>query len=599
MAIVPIIHATVIGMAKSKINAMTKFQEKGFLHIISSVEGFVQRSEHHTSQTIEAYHYLKNCPGKRRQSQEDGHFDQKKVIQEALAIKERTIVLEEERDYILQRIKNLQHWGDFTFPPISQTGGYRFWFYIVPLYHLGDFAEIEYPWECVYKDNREGYIVVISKEEPEGMPVPRTHTGSRPLSAIRERLDVVEAELEDLRWRRKGLTRWLTIFARQLASAEDKALLDKMVNSLYDDGELFYFQAWIPEQKVEELHECTRKAGLLLQIRPPREEETPPTLLENPPAWTGGESLVEYYTIPAYDMWDPSKSLFLSFAFFFAMIVSDAGYGLLFSVGWFITRKKLSRSSEGFCNLFGVIAIVTILYGMMIGSYFGIEPTQESLLAQVKLLDIRNKDQMMFFSISIGVAHLIIANCGNFIFGARPRFYLQPLGWIMTIAGGFSWWLGDIVLAGMDLLVRCGQSLMVGGVVFILFFSSKRSMNSWKDMLLRIVDGLIALTGFSKAFGDVLSYLRLFALGLASAQLALTFNSLATQAISNISGLGTLVAVCILTVGHGLNLLLAMMSGIVHGLRLNYIEFFNWGLEEEGYAFKPFQKRRISIWNQL
>lgn len=118
-------------------------------------------------------------------------------------------------------------------------------------------------------------------------------------------------------------------------------------------------------------------------------------------------------------------------------------------------------------------------------------------------------------------------------------------------------------------------------------------------MLSRLLTGLVALTGLSKAFGDVLSYLRLFALGLAGAQMAITFNDLARDAMTNIAGLGTLAAVCILLVGHGLNLLLVIMSGVVHGLRLNYIEFFNWGLDSEGYQFKPLRKRRIGIWNQL
>jgi V/A-type H+-transporting ATPase subunit I len=108
--------------------------------------------------------------------------------------------------------------------------------------------------------------------------------------------------------------------------------------------------------------------------------------------------------------------------------------------------------------------------------------------------------------------------------------------------------------------------------------------------LLRLLDGLRALTGVTRVFGDVLSYLRLFALGLASASLALTFNDLARQA-GQVQGLGLLFAILILFVGHLLNLLLALMSGVVHGLRLNYIEFYNWALSGEGYAFKPFRKK--------
>jgi V/A-type H+-transporting ATPase subunit I len=412
-------------------------------------------------------------------------------------------------------------------------------------------------------------------------------------------LDEVEAELENLYWRRIGLTRWLTIIARHLATAENQTLLDRVTSSLYDDGDLFYFEAWIPEKMTEELHAYAQQAGLLLQLRSPLQEETPPTLLENSPAWVGGEDLIKFYTTPAYDMWDPSKSIFLSFALFFAMIVSDAGYGLLLGLVWLVSRRKISSEMKGLYNLSGALVAATIIYGVLVGSYFGLEPQSGTFLAQLKLLDIKNKDQMMFLSICIGIGHLILANGGNFFLAERPRMYYGPLGWAIAIAGGFSWWLGTVGLPDVHVLIPGGQVLLAMGVLCIILFSSKRPLGGWKDMLMRLADGLFALTGFSKAFGDVLSYLRLFALGLASAQLAATFNNLAGDAVGGIAGFGTLAAVCILTVGHSLNLLLAMMSGVIHGLRLNYIEFFRWGLSEEGYSFKPFQKRRIGLWNQL
>ena len=89
----------------------------------------------------------------------------------------------------------------------------------------------------------------------------------------------------------------------------------------------------------------------------------------------------------------------------------------------------------------------------------------------------------------------------------------------------------------------------------------------------------------------MLSYLRLFALGLASASLAITFNQLATDVAAAAPGLGLLFKILILTLGHTLNLALAIISGVVHGLRLNFIEFFNWGMDEEGYPFRPFHKK--------
>ena len=126
----------------------------------------------------------------------------------------------------------------------------------------------------------------------------------------------------------------------------------------------------------------------------------------------------------------------------------------------------------------------------------------------------------------------------------------------------------------------------------MFLFSSNRPLLTLKpsQWLWRIFDGFLGLTKVSAAFGDTLSYLRLFALGLASAQLAVTFNNLALGMMQG-PGLGFLLAIVILVVGHGINIVLGIMGGVVHGLRLNCIEFFNWSLTEEGYPFRPFNKK--------
>jgi V/A-type H+/Na+-transporting ATPase subunit I len=130
-------------------------------------------------------------------------------------------------------------------------------------------------------------------------------------------------------------------------------------------------------------------------------------------------------------------------------------------------------------------------------------------------------------------------------------------------------------------------------LITVFVFASERSIHKPLDLLMWVLDGLAALTNITKLFGDVLSYLRLFALGLASASLALTFNDLARQVAQENPGLGLLLSLLILLVGHLLNILLSLMSGVVHGLRLNFIEFYNWGLSDEGYPFRAFSKKGV------
>src|SRR5690606_24482179 len=118
-------------------------------------------------------------------------------------------------------------------------------------------------------------------------------------------------------------------------------------------------------------------------------------------------------------------------------------------------------------------------------------------------------------------------------------------------------------------------------------------IDSVKNAVLRFLEGLRAVTNITSIFGDVLSYLRLFALGLASASLALTFNDLANNAFASQSGLGLLGGLLILLLGHTLNFALTIVSGVVHGLRLNFIEFYKWALYGEGYPFRAFKKQEF------
>jgi V/A-type H+-transporting ATPase subunit I len=190
----------------------------------------------------------------------------------------------------------------------------------------------------------------------------------------------------------------------------------------------------------------------------------------------------------------------------------------------------------------------------------------------------------------VGAIHLILANgvvAWREVGVARKA---TPVGWIAVVLAGMVLYLG----AGSPLAAHLGAGLGIGGLLTVLLLSSERPLNGPGAIPLRLVDGLGQLTNITKLFGDVMSYLRLFALGLASASLAITFNQLAKQVDEANIALGVPIALLILLLGHAINLLLAIISGFVHGLRLNYIEFFNWGLAEEGYPFQPFAKKEAA-----
>jgi V/A-type H+-transporting ATPase subunit I len=361
------------------------------------------------------------------------------------------------------------------------------------------------------------------------------------------------------------------------------------------DEAVFAVQGWAPQSAVADVHEFARESRLALTTTEPARDESPPTLLKNPERIAGGEGAVTFYITPGYQTWDPTTIVFFSFCLFFAMIFSDAGYALLLGGVVLLSWPKLATSVHGvrFRHLLVALVVAAAVYGVLVGSYFGVEPRAGTFLASLKVLDIHDQAGMMALAVGIGGLHLMLANTITAWRYRRTTRCLGALGWTIIITGGLVFGSAMMFDAKAQWLQQTGKVVTGIGAGCVLLFSSDRPWATKKlgDWFGRLFDGLTALTGLSKVFGDVLSYLRLFALGLASAQLASTFNQLAGATADSIQGLGLFLAVLILILGHGINFLLAIMSGVVHGLRLNCIEFFNWSLTEEGYPFQAFCKK--------
>ncbi len=200
---------------------------------------------------------------------------------------------------------------------------------------------------------------------------------------------------------------------------------------------------------------------------------------------------------------------------------------------------------------------------------------------------------MMRLSVLIGIAHLTLANIADAWRRRRSAEAVGSVGWVLIFLGALSILIGSSGTGATDVLKTAGIWAMgLGGVAILLFTRVEGSIGK------RFLGGLSGLTRISGAFGDTLSYLRLFALGLASASLAVAFNGLAKQVHSAVPGFGILFGLLIVLIGHGLNFMLALVSGFIHGLRLNFIEFFNWSVSEEGYHFRAFARKESSSWSK-
>jgi V/A-type H+-transporting ATPase subunit I len=197
---------------------------------------------------------------------------------------------------------------------------------------------------------------------------------------------------------------------------------------------------------------------------------------------------------------------------------------------------------------------------------------------------------MMLLALGVGVLHLAAANLVTAWQRRRSARALGALGWALLIVGGFVVGMSKGI-PGLARWAGAGWGGLGLGAALVLLFSSTHALSLAPRALLgRLLEGLHGLTEVSKAFGDVLSYLRLFALGLASIKLAEAFNHLAAGSFA-LRGVGILLGLLVLLVGHVINFSMGIMGGVVHGLRLNVIEFFNWSLPEEGEQFRAFSRK--------
>ena len=402
-----------------------------------------------------------------------------------------------------------------------------------------------------------------------------------------------------LSWMKEKLARVenrIAIDDEKLAGCDDAAILarypelaDRVAFAaakelMGTEGALAFVSGWVPETKVAEFRAQSAKNGWGLLLREPSEGETPPTLIEPPKLFRPVRALFEGLGIaPAYEESDVSIPFFCYFSLFFSMLVGDGAYGAIFLVATLFMRRKLPKA---WFVLLTVFSSATILWGLLSNTWFGAGlPFAENWptvrwLAGADAEAGHQYDNMMFFCFTIGVTHLMLARVWNGIAKINSLSCLAEFGWagivlfmyiltnsIVGIFGGVPTW-----------------AYWVFGASFLTVFVQAKGMDK----------GMLFLNTMS-VLGDIISYVRLFAVGLASVQVAANFNSMALDLGLPI-WIKWLPVVLILAIGHGLNLAMAGLSVLVHAVRLNTLEFSNHkGVSWAGYAFRPFGRKEFKV----
>ena len=366
------------------------------------------------------------------------------------------------------------------------------------------------------------------------------------------------------------------------------------------DGSLKVLEGFCPIDQVAALDAMLQKQEVYYQAEDPTAEDNTPIKLHNNKFTQLFESLTGMYGWPNYGEFDPTPILAPFFLLFFAMCMGDCGYGiLLIIIGLLIAKKKLNIAMfDGLGPIITVLGVGTTVVGFFLGTFMGIDLYNAEWMPQaLKSVMIKGEvmgyDIQMVLALCIGVFHICLAMvvkaiCYTKQFGFKEN--IATWGWLLLIVGGLI-----VAILGLTVLpenVFKWALIAVGAVsALAIYIFNTPGRNPLINIGAGLWDTYNMATGI---LGDVLSYIRLYALGLAGGMLGAAFNNLGLMVMGGTTEGATwqwLPFVLILVLGHVLNLAMSALGAFVHPLRLSFVEYFkNAGYEGKGTLYKPFSK---------
>ena len=346
-------------------------------------------------------------------------------------------------------------------------------------------------------------------------------------------------------------------------------------------GDLYALQGWAPIEAAETLAGDLAAAGLraALQVRDPGTDEEPPTLIRYPRWVKPIKGLFDVLgTVAGYREADVSIPFLIALPIFAAMLIGDGGYGAILFLGPLLFWKKASKLlGREFARLLTIVGAVTLVWGLLSASFFGVVLYKP--LIPVNMTDA-SRDLLMRISFYMGAVHLAVAQIWRGATLWPSLKSLSCLGWAIFVWGMLGVVNYFVLDEPLSMSTPWPYLLMAGAALAILFDAP--SKNPIKMVGLGLANFPLSMLS---TFSDVISYVRLMAVGLASGVLASSFNELALSAGPWI------IAAPILILGHGLNLGLALIALFAHGVRLNMLEFSNnLGMQWTGRLYQPFAK---------
>ncbi len=441
------------------------------------------------------------------------------------------------------------------------------------------------------------YVIINRGESPsEVTNANELRLPSCSISEMKSNIFQSEKALSKIQSRLEEIATVKDSLKNQLLSVSDNYTLKEVDAGMLETSGIAMIQGFCPVPRISELKSKAPKLGWGLKIEDPTEDDAVPTLIAYNKLSRPMKFLYDIIGIsPGYNEMDVSMVFLAFFSIFFAMIVGDTAYGIIFLILTLVAQAKMPKAPKAAFHFLILMSCTTIIWGFLNNSFLGFSPAaldlaQKSFLPEgvrKVALWVRDASNVQYLCFILGVIHLTIAHIWNFILRLKQKSTtaLAQLGWL------FSTWFMFFLASNMVLkkeMPEFAMPLFITGLVLIVLFmvQPKNIKKEWISFPMLIFDVI-------NNFVDIISYIRLFAVGMAGVAIAQAFNMMLSPLFG--SAVGIAVSVIALFFVHCLNIALGIMGVAVHALRLNTLEFSNHlGLQWSGSEFTPFVKQKMN-----
>ncbi len=502
-----------------------------------------------------------------------------------------------------KEVNQVKPWGDFAAETLKalRERGINVRFYTAPARKFNTEWPAQYPIEVL--GNMAGLVYFVLADTGDGsveIDADEMRPPERPLGELLKQKEELEQSLQKTE---KQLDEHAAHSIEALKKYGYDVLGDlewekAMGSAASTSGEkVKLLQGWVPEERKEELVQYLEENKILYVVDKPVKDEKVPVLLKNNKFSKDFEPLGELYSMPDYKELDMTPFFAPFYLVFFGFCLGDAGYGILMAIAALLMKKRVRQTLRGTMNLIFYLGISTIAFGILGGTFFGI-PLYETNLPVYSTLaerfaaqgtDINNL--LFYLALMLGGVQIMfgmVLKAMNEMRQMGWRYALSTIGWIILLTG-------IVVIALVNQLANVPMESLNPYLYVLVAISGAMILllnTPGKNVVMNVGVGIWntynMVTGI---LGDLLSYIRLFALGIASAIMGFVFNSLAVEMSGSIPVVSAIVMVIILVIGHSINLFMAGLGAFVHPLRLTFVEFYkNAGFTGGGKKYHPFKK---------